>query len=299
MDTTIEDLERQKAALDETARRNWQNPAFRNQLALELAESIYRGYEAQSMLDQITNVRRVGLGERVWVRELEGLRAFWTARGGRIETSELSENEYEVIPDIVGIAVEEHEDALVTRISETAARLKVEGVKQLDMAVNKRLVDTMRRATPADNSLGNYTSTNAVTLTAVQDAIMEVTDASESGQVTLIGRSTMTHQVMNSLQNSGYFMPNTMEQINQTGVLGTVNGAKLVTLKNVHGGGETAPNNELYVIASDALDVAFFGGMQAKEESDRNWYWHWVAKLNAGFLLHHTDRVQRIVDTTL
>lgn len=298
MDTKSE-LQTKMAALDELSRERWRSdPGFRAEVAQEIAKSVYLGFSSESMIDLVAEVERVNLGDRVFERELEGLLAFWTARGGYIESSELTETEYELRPDMLGIRVKEHEDTLVTRLGEGAQKLKTHAVRQLDGAVNQRFTSLLRAATPSSNANSNYVAAASVTLPTVRAALTQVADESESGDIAIIGRAQMTHQVMNALQDSGFFLPSTAEEINRTGILGTFNGAKIITVKNVRGQNPTQliPSNELYIASKDAARVAFYGGIQAKEASDMNWYWEAVMRMDVGMLVHHPGRVFRILD---
>ncbi len=298
-DYTLADIEAAKAKLNADMRERWDDASFRREFAADLAESIWLGYSDQSLVDLVADVSRVTLDAKVYVRELKGLRAFWTARGGFIEQSELSQDEYELVPDSLGVRVREHEEAIATRIAETAVDLKTQGVKQIDLGVNQRFLKMLQAATPSNDANDNYTLVAGVTLDSVRDALMKVADATEGSKISIIGRSTMVHQVMNAVQDGSFFTPTTNENLIQRGQMGTFNGAQLITVKNVRGGAQTIPNNELYVVAEDAAKVAFFGDIKAKERVDDNWYWHWVTRLDVGMLLHHTDRVERIVDSSL
>jgi hypothetical protein len=126
------------------------------------------------------------------------------------------------------------------------------------------------------------------------------------GQVTIVGRSTMTEQIIDELLgasvNGAGFLPETNEQLVKRGVLGTYRSAKIITLKNYDDDNRVPffPANELWVVGRDASKFAFWGGLLSKEyvEAD-NWYWHYLARRDFGGVVHRPERLRRIVDTSI
>lgn len=288
--------------LNKDAFENWHNPTWRNEMAQELTESIYWGFEHENLLNQIANVENAPFDGRVFVKETRGLRAFWVARGGYIEASTLNAEVMEIPRDTIGFHVNEFEDKLQTNFAETQATLQDLGVQRLDAEVNNRLLRLFQAAIPSSSpyyvaSAGiNLTSLNA-SLRAVRDATLDV------GNVSIIGRATMTDQIVDAITTTntyGGFLPQTNEDLFKRGVLGSYRGANIITLTNYKDGDEVPffPANEMYIVARDASKFAFWGGLQSKEWDEQdNWYWHFLARRDFGGVVHRPERIRRIVDT--
>jgi hypothetical protein len=288
--------------LNKDAFENWHNPTWRNEMAQELTESIYWGFEHENLLDQITTVENAPFDGRVFVKETRGLRAFWVARGGYIEASTLHAEVMEIPRDTIGFHVTEFEDKLQTNFAETQASLQDLGVQRLDAEVNNRLLRLFQAAIPSSSPF--YVATNTVNLTSLNHALRAVRDATlDVGNVSIIGRATMTDQIIDAITATntyGGFLPQTNEDLFKQGVLGSYRGANIITLTNYKDGDDIPffPANEMYVVARDASKFAFWGGLQSKEWDEQdNWYWHFLARRDFGGVVHRPERIRRIVDT--
>jgi hypothetical protein len=155
-----------------------------------------------------------------------------------------------------------------------------------------------------DSGSDQYISDSGVSLTALNAALREVRDESQSFEVAIVGRSTMTDQILDELlggsNNGSGFLPESNEEMVRRGVLGTYRGARIITLKNFKDDTDVAffPANEMYVVSRDASKMAFWGGLLSKEYvEDDNWYWHYLARRDFGGVVHRPERLRRIVDT--
>lgn len=298
-----------RAKIDEvnkTASERWDDPAWRREMAQQVTETIYEGFEHENLLSLMAEVENAPFDGRVFVKEVRGLRAFWIARGGYIEASTLRADVMEIPRDTIGFHVTEFEDKIRTNFAETQATLVDLGIQRLDAEVNLRVLRTFQAALA---NPGPYTiSGSGLSLTSLNTAIREVRDqtrgADPSG-ITIIGRSTMTEQIVDELlQSNTYagFLPETNEELLRRGVLGTYRGCRIVTLQNFLDDEDTSffPANEMYVIARDASKFAFWGGLLSKEfvEQD-NWYWHYLARRDFGGVVHRPERARRIIDTSI
>lgn len=304
-------IDPQKAALLEAKERmnaeaaqRWQDPAFRREMAQEMSQVIYEGFQHENLLSLLAEVENLSFTGRSTVREVRGLKAYWVARGGYIESSTIHAEVMEIPRDTIGFHVTEFEDKLETGFAETAATLVELGTQRLDAEVNKRALSLFQAAIP--NTSPYYSAASGVSLSAINTALREVRDASRSFNVTLVGRSTMTEQIMDELlgtsSNGAGFIPATNEDLVNRGVLGTYRGANIVTLKNFKDDDNVSffPANELYVLSTDASKFAFFGGLKTREYSeDDNWYWHYLVRRDFGGVVHRPDRVRRIIDTSI
>lgn len=276
------------------ARENWDDPVWRAEFAAELTESILLGFEFETLIDRFLEVERLDFNGRSFIREATGLKAFWMARGGYIEASELTSETSEMPRDMIGVHVYEFEDKLVNSFAENAQTLRDLSIRRMDAEVNRRVVTLLREAIPAGSPY--YVATPGLSKPALDSAIRAVQDQSQTGEVAIVGRSTMTGQIT---EFDGY-SNETMEEIRQRGTLGRYRGASVVTLKNYkdEDGKAYLPANELWVVGRDVGKFAFYGGLKSKQfvEQD-NWYWHYLARRDTGVIVHHPERARRLVDS--
>lgn len=297
------ELRAQVALVNKDAADNWDDPAWRREMAQQLTETIYMGFQHENLLSLIANTENAPFDGRVFVKEVRGLRAFWVARGGYIEASNLKAQVMELPRDTIGFHVFEFEDKLRTNFAETQTTLVDLGIQRLDAEVNLRVLRLFQAAVP--NGSDYYISASGVSLDSLNTALREVRDESRSFELSIIGRSTMTDQIQDELlgtsNNGSGFIPETNEQLVQRGVLGTYRGARIITLKNYKDDQDISffPANEMYVVSNDASKFAFWGGLLSKEfvEQD-NWYWHYLARRDFGGVVHRPERLRRIVDTS-
>ena len=282
--------------VNEEARANWDNPQWRAEFAAELTESILLGFEYETVIDRVVETERTDFDGRIFVRETTGLKAFWMARGGYIEASELTSEVSEVPRDMIGVHVWEFEDKLVNNFAESAQALRDLSIKRMDAEVNRRLHVLLQEAVPTGSPY--YVATPGLSKPALDAAIRAVRDTSESGEVAIIGRPTMVDQIMDF---DGY-SDETKEEIRQKGVLGIYRGAPVVSLRNYKDEDNVPyyPGNELWVVGRDVGKFAFYGGLKSKEFMEQdNWYWHYLARRDSGVLIHHPERARRLVDSNL
>jgi hypothetical protein len=286
------------------AAENWDNPTWRREMAQEMTETIYEGFDHENLLSLMAEVENAPFDGRSFVKEVRGLRAFWVARGGYIEASTMRAQVMEIPRDTIGFHVSEFEDKLRTNFAETQSTLVDLGIRRLDSEVNNRVLATFQAAIPDTSPY--YIDDSGVSLASLNTALREVRDESKVFELAIVGRSTMTDQIMDELLGSSYngsgFLPETNEQLVQRGVLGTYRGAKIITLRNFQDDEDVSffPANEMYVIARDASKFAFWGGLMSKEYvEDDNWYWHYLARRDFGGVVHRPERARRIVDTSL
>lgn len=294
---TMEDrLNRQEMieAVNEEAREHWEDREWRAEFAAELTESILLGFEYETLIDRVVETERTDFNGRVLIREAGGLKAFWMARGGYIEASSLTEEVSEVPRDMIGVHVSEFEDKLINNFAESAQTLRDLAIRRMDAEVHRRVHTLLQLATPIGSPYTNVAP--GLSKAALDTSIRAVKDASETGQVTILGRPTMTDQIA----DFDGFGDETKEEIRQRGVLGVYHGADVVQLKNYKDEDNQSyyPANELWVIGRDVGKFAFYGGLKSKEFMEQdNWYWHYLARRDTGLLIHHPERARRILDS--
>jgi len=282
------------------ARDNWSNPQWRREMAQQMTEAIYHGFQHENLLSLMAEVENLPFEGRSFVKETRGLRAFWVARGGYIEASTIHSEIMEIQRDTIGFQVYEFEDKLITNFAETQATLVNLGIQRLDAEINNRVLATFEAAATG----ASLVNTADLTLAALNTALSEVRDESNNFNVTIVGRAPMTEKILDLILggNGTGYLPTTNESLIRSGVLGQYRGANIVTLKNWKDDTESPffPGNELYVMSSDASKFAFFGGLMSKEwVEDDNWYWHYLARRDFGGVVHRPERLRRIVDASV
>jgi len=283
-------------AANEEAREHWEDPPWRRDFAADLTESILLGFEYETLIDRWMDTERTDFNGRIFVREAGGLKAFYMARGGYIEASELTAEVSEVPRDMLGVHVWEFEDKFLTNFAESAQTLRDLSIQRMDAEINRRVHTVLAEAVPSSSPY--YVATPGLSKPAVDAAISAVRDASKTGQVVITGRPTMVDQIM----DFDGFGNETREEIRQKGLLGNYRGVDIVSLKNYKDEDGTAylPANEMWIMSKDTGKFAFYGGLMSKEFSELdNWYWHYLARRDTGVLVHHPERARRLIDSNI
>lgn len=298
------ELKEKLEAANREAAEHWDDPTWRREMAQEMTETLYWGFEHENLLSLFANVENAPFDGRVFVKEVRGLRAFWVARGGYIEASTIHSEVIEIPRDTIGFHVYEFEDKLRTNFGETQATLTDLGIQRMDAEVNLRVLRLFQAAVPSTSPY--YLHGAGLDLAALNLALREVRDASMDPMVTILGRATMTDQIIDKIMGTGGntagFFPETNEQLLQQGVLGVYRGARIITLKNYRDDTDTPffPANELFIVGRDASKFAFWGGLLSKEYTEEdNWYWHYLARRDFGGIVHRPYRLRRIVDDSI
>lgn len=285
-----------RSEIDQMAKDNWDDPAWRREMAAILTESILEGFELQTFFDQIVDVERVGFDDRVEINEMTGLKVFYTAKGGHIEASSIVSETITLPRDTLGFHVYEFEDKLRSGFAETVGRLRNLAVRRLDWGTTNAVKNLAQAAIGVGSPY--YITGAGVSQAALNQAIREVADESNSGMVTIYGRSTMVDQIA----DFPGFSDEALEEIRRRGRLGTYRGASVVQVRNWkdEDGGSHIPANEMWVMSDDFGKFAFYGGLLSKEyvEND-NWYWHYLGRQDFGGIVHRPERARRVVDTSI
>lgn len=282
--------------VNEEAKANWEDWEWRREMARVLTQSILEGFTYETYYDQIVRTERVGFDDRVFLEEETGLEVFYTAKGGHIEASALVSEVLTLPRDTLGFHVYEFEDKMQSGFAKTAAQLRNLAVRRLDASVHKELRLLIEAA--IDSGSPYYVSGASLSQSALNTAIREVRDESDSGVVTVYGRSPMVDQIADF---TGY-ADEALEEIRARGRLGVYRGASIVQIRNWKDqyGVAFAPANELYVVAQDAAMMALYGGLKTKDWVENgNWYWHYLGRQDFGGVVHRPERVRRFVDTSI
>src|SRR5919197_1237563 len=86
-------------AVNEEAKANWEDVGWRREVAADIRTAIQENFDSDSLFDQYIMVRNLAFEDRHIIRTTRGLKAFWLARGGYIEESQLRYTEFTVPRD--------------------------------------------------------------------------------------------------------------------------------------------------------------------------------------------------------
>lgn len=292
------------AALNEEARENWNDQEWQREMAAVITEAITEGFETENLVDLLAETENLAHGDRSFVTEVHGLRAFWTSRGGYIEESTIHEERFEIYPEMIGFHVSENEDKMQANFGASAQRLIDLGVQRMTAEVNLKVLRTFQGAVPSTSPY--YTAASGLSLATLNTALREVADEQVDGEVVIVGRRTMTDKIVDGVVSigSGYgaFVPETNEQLLRQGQLGIYRGARIVTLRNFKndlGTGSWFPANELWVVGRNASKFAFWGGPDVKQFNEQDaWVWHHMERREFGGAVYRPERLRRIIDTS-
>ena len=278
------------------AKANWDNPEWHREFAAIMTESILEGFTLETFFDEIVDVERVGFEDRVFIEEMTGLKVFYTAKGGHIEASALVSETITLPRDTLAFHVFEFEDKLLSGFAETTARLRNLAVQRLEWGTTNAVKNLAQSAIGVASPY--YISGAGVSKAALDTAIREVQDESNSDGVTIFGRSTMVDQIM----DFPGFADEAQEEIRLRGRLGRYRGASIIQARNWkdEDGASHLPANEMWVMSRDFGRFAFYGDIKSKEYVEQdNWYWHYIGRIDFGGVVHRPERARRIADTSI
>lgn len=297
------DEHRQLAAkLNAEALENWDNETWHRQVAADIATSLDYGFTFNNIFSQYIQTEVVGEFDRVHIKERRGMKVFYTSRGGYIDESQITDQQWELPRDTLGFHVSEHTDKLRANFATTISDLVSLGEARMEVEVNRRILALAQSAVPSSSP--NYIATGGLTDTILNAAIRDTRDALQpDGQgmppVTVIGRAAMVDKIADFVPQ---FSPIAVEEVRQKGFVGTYKGANvLVQQQYVDEEGEQFINaNELWVLGGTAGKFALYGGTQVKSwDENAVDYRHYRARKDIGGLVHHPEQMFRIVDSSV
>lgn len=251
-----------------------------------------------SVVDQIIEVKRVGLGDTDWVEDdLRGMRVYFQGKGGQIR-SDIVRYERQPMPreEMVG-AIDMHQDELETNFWGSLTRLQAQIEEKARLAPADALIDLIQ-ATVVSGS--NYGSFAAATLSDTQvDPIIDSVASRSGGQVTLVG----TNLAVRKLANIGLdFGAQIQGRVFESGVIGTYKGYPVAQLDQYEqfDGSNSLPDDEIFVVGRKAGRLTYYGA-RAKVQLLRlpSFFVRWETARDAGMLLYGAPkgRIGRIVLT--
>lgn len=288
-------------AANQIARDRWDDPDFHKEFAADMQEAITFGFQHENLLDLLIDTESVEEGDRITIKETRGLQVYWVSRGGTIDQSRITSEQWELTEDLVGFHVDESEDKMRANFVEQQADVISLAIEQMDAEINHRVLSMWQTAIP-DGSSPYYGSGTSLSLTWLDQAIRDVADETLDDEPVIIGRRTMVDQIGDSLLNSGLFINETNEKLVQLGVIGRYRGCQIVRLKNFKDQWDQPffPANELFVAGRDAGKFGFWGGLRTWEWTVQGGgNWNYKGRRSCGGAIHKPERMRRFVDTSL
>ena len=290
--------------LDDEARENWDNPTWHRQVAADLATSLDYGFTFNNLIPSYFRVQNVGEADRVILKERRGLKVYYTARGGWIDETQLTTEQWELPRDTLGFHVSEFEDKIRLNFADSISAITNLAEQRLDAEVNRRILTTLQTAVPSGSPYYVDVPAGGITPEILNDHLRQVKDAIRpNGEgpvpVTILGRAAMIDQI---LDFDFGFAPETNEEIRRLGRIGQYRGANLVSIVNFtdEDGNSYFPANELWIFGGDVGRFAFYGGMVVKSWTENNVdYVHYRARKDIGGLVHHPEMARRLVDASV
>lgn len=291
------------AKLNQEARDNWDSEAWHRQVAADLASALDYGFVFNNIFSQYIQTENVGEFDRVIIRERRGLKVFYTSRGGYIDESQLTTQQWELPRDTLGFHVSEHIDKLRADFATAIAEVATKGEARLEAEVNRRVLTLAQTAISSTSA--QYVASTGLTQTQLDTAIRTVRDAIQpdgSGPVpvTVIGRASMVDKIASFVTPT--YAPTAIEEIRQRGFIGTYKGAQILVQQQYvdEDGLEYLNANELWVLGGTAGRFAIYGGTQVKSWDENTVdYRHYRARRDIGGLVHHPEQMIRIVDSSV
>jgi hypothetical protein len=295
------ELDRQ---IDEIARDNWDDAAWRDQMHRDMVETIWYGFMHENLLPYFTTVENAGEFERITVEIVEGLEVFWVAQGAYIDESVLTSKVWPLEPNFVGYHVSENEDEIRSGFAKYQRQLVPQAVNQMDAAVNSRLLRMVLAM--LNSGSGFYGQGNGIDLDLIRTFVEEVEDDASGWPETIdtmpaiIGRPTMITGLMNAIRDDNTFAPQQNDELARLGYVGVWNGCNIIKLRNWRDRNKVSyfPGNELLIASPAATKTGFWDGMKSKEWVEEGGeQWHNWGRRKVGYAAPHPEWARRYHDT--
>lgn len=296
------EYERVKAALNAEAIANWDSAAWQREQALILQSQLDYGFTFDNLFGSYFLVRQVPEFEKLYLRERRGMKVFYTHRGGYIEESQITTEDWELPRDTLGFHVSEHEDKIRANFAETLESIAALGVQRMEAEVNRRMFNLLQEAVPSTSPYYVDASATGLTAPVLNTALREVQDSIKPNgmgpvPVTILGRATAVDQISDIVAGAGVFNPVATEEVRNRGLLGVYRGANIVRITNYtdESGVSYIPDNEVWVFGGTVGLFAMYGGPQTKQWAENTVdYVHYRHRRDIGGLIHHPEQARRV-----
>ena len=301
--TAADEYTRVKAALNQEAKDNWGQAGWHREQAAILQSQLDYGFTFDNLFGTYFLTRSVPEFEVLYLRERVGMKVFYTSRGGYIEESQISTQDWELPRDTIGFHVSEHEDKLRANFAESIEAIASLGSQRLEAEVNRRMFNLLQEAVPSTSPYYVDAKLAGLTGPVLNTAVREVMDAIKPNgmgpvPVTILGRAVAIDAISDIATATGLFDPTANEEVRARGRLGVYRGANVIRITNYtdETGVSYIPDNEVWVFGGTVGMFAMYGDLKVKEwAEDSVDYVHYRARKDIGGLIHHPEQARRIV----
>lgn len=299
-----EDRKAALAALDARAREGFGTEEFRRETAALITQRLDWGFDFNMPFTRFLEVDRVGKWDQVEITERRGMKAYWVARNGYVDESQLETNRWTVPRDSIGFHVSEFSDKMEANFGESLGSLIGLGERRVESDINARIFSTLQAAI---GSLSPYyvDATAGLTAELLDTAIDEVWDEAQPENVsfevplTILGRRSAISQVATiATAVTNQWDQEAVRDMRHLGVVAQYRGGDVQVLRNYVDADNVAllPDNELWVFSGTVGKVVYFGGADTDVYQEHNpKYDHHVARQDVGVMVYRPNLARRIV----
>lgn len=294
-----------QAALNSEAQKNWKNEAWHNEIAALISARVDWGFEFNNNFGQYFDVVNVGEFDVYEVMEVRGLEAFWVAKGGYIDETQLRTNRWTMGRDTIGFHVSEFEDKLRANFAWSLEQIVGLAEQRMDAQINQKMFQMLQAAVPPSSDY-YVAATGGLTkamldenLTAVADTIRP--NGAGRMPITIMGRRSAIDKISDVVTDPAALQdPSATEEIRRNGRLGAYRGANIQVLENYADANdvEYLPSDELWIFGGEVGKFVFYGGSVTKTwDEHTSDYRHYRTRKDCGGLVYHPEYARRIVIT--
>jgi hypothetical protein len=268
------------------------------ELAFDLLNITWQDTMATSVVNQLIEVKTVGLGDPDYVNEnLRGMRAYWQGKGGQI-LSDVIRYERATMPKEEQVAaIDMHQDELALDFWGNFDKLVAQAQEKLAQLPVWRFLELIQAGVSISPYYGTFA---AATLTDTQlDPILEAVAQRSQGRVTIAG----SRQSIRKFSSVGLdYGPALQQQVFETGEIARYKGYPVVQFENFEdfAGNLVLPVDELWLIGQNSGRLTYYGAT-AKVQMLRlpSFYQRFETAKDAGMLLYGAakGRLGRVILT--
>lgn len=301
--TKAEAYAKAKAALNDEAQKNWDNPTWHREMAAVISARLDWTFSFDNLFSSYIETLNVGYNDLVVEEEIDGLQAFWTARGGYIDESQLKTTRFTMGRDTIGFHVSEFEDKLKVNFAHSMESMINLGYQVMDAQIHTRLFTTLQAAVPSGHA-SYINATAGLTKAVLDSAITAVGDAIRPrngviAPITIMGRRAAIDKVSDlGVSGANLFDPEGTAEVRARGRLGVYRGANVQVVPNYYDANRASviPANELWIFSGNVGKMVNYGGTVTKSwEENTVDYRHYRARKDVGMAIWHPEFARRIV----
>ncbi len=298
----VEAYAKTKAALNEEAQKNWNDPAWHREMAAVVSTRLDYSFAFDNLFSSYIETLNVGYDDKVVEEEFEGLQAFWTARGAYIDESQMKQSRYTMGRDTIGFHVSEFEDKLRVNFANSMESMIALGYQVMDAQIHHRLF-TLLQTTVGQSSDYYVAATGGLTKALLDSTLTDVADEIRPrngvlAPITIMGRRAAVDAISAVVTGNDGYDPEGNAQIRQAGRLASYRGANIQVVPNYYDQNRNSilAADELWIFAGTVGKMVNYGGTVTKTWAENTVdYVHYRARKDVGMAIWHPEHSRRIV----